>query len=286
MKHAFDGDVMRKSHGFTLIELLVVIAVIALLMGILVPALRRARELGQRAACANNLKTLAVANLAYANTYDGAYVPVVFKGIVDGKAEYIEWLRNTSFRSYLSLKSYETGDEETKLFDIPDEFICPSDRISRDKRNRLAGVLCSYGYNYTEWKPESGWMPPINEYAGHWTYKIRQAAEKLMFVDGIDWWVEWSAADYSGALDEHVDSSGDAWGWDKLGQANIFTYKDKGFHGPTIYRHNEGANVTFYDGHVKYMKKEEVFVIEDYKADPKRPGMWVVDLAFYREWHH
>jgi prepilin-type processing-associated H-X9-DG protein len=123
-------------------------------------------------------------------------------------------------------------------------------------------------------------MSPINGYGGNWTQKIRRPAEKLAFTDGIDWWVEWSAADYSGAVEGH-----DEWGWDKLGQANIRTYKDRGFHGPTIYRHSEGANVAFYDGHVKYMHKEDIFVIEDYEAEPKRPGMWVADLRFYRVYH-
>ncbi|UCE50815.1 MAG: prepilin-type N-terminal cleavage/methylation domain-containing protein, partial [Phycisphaerales bacterium] len=42
---------MRKSRGFTLIELLVVIAVILLLIALLIPALRAAKEQGQRAVC-------------------------------------------------------------------------------------------------------------------------------------------------------------------------------------------------------------------------------------------
>lgn len=268
---------MRKTKGFTLIELLVVIAVIALLMAILMPALRRARELAQRAVCASNLKTLSLANAAYANTYDGAFVPVVY---TPPEGDAIAWLANTTYRSYLAMNSYEKGDEPNRPFDTPDEFLCPTDRISKDPANAYGKVLCSYGYNYTEWKPESGWMPPLIDPAGHFAQRIRRPADKLVFVDGIDWWVEWSAADYR-------------IGWDILGQANIYTYKyayDKklgpaNIHGPTIYRHNEGADVAFYDGHVKYLKKEDIFVIEDYKANPKRPGMWVVDLALYLDNH-
>ena len=54
-------------RGFTLIELLVVIAIIAILMAILMPALKRAREQGQRAACLSNLKNLTLAWIMYAD---------------------------------------------------------------------------------------------------------------------------------------------------------------------------------------------------------------------------
>jgi prepilin-type N-terminal cleavage/methylation domain-containing protein/prepilin-type processing-associated H-X9-DG protein len=61
---------MRKSEGFTLIELLVVIAIIALLMGILMPALYKARELAQGAACKANLKNYTMATAMYLDDND------------------------------------------------------------------------------------------------------------------------------------------------------------------------------------------------------------------------
>jgi prepilin-type N-terminal cleavage/methylation domain-containing protein len=49
---------MDKDRGFTLIELLVVIAIIALLLSILLPALRAVREQGRRVVCGQNEKIL------------------------------------------------------------------------------------------------------------------------------------------------------------------------------------------------------------------------------------
>ena len=64
----------HRNRGFTLIELLVVIAVIALLLALLIPVLRIAREQGQSAVCLSNLRQLTLAWIAYATEYDSKIV--------------------------------------------------------------------------------------------------------------------------------------------------------------------------------------------------------------------
>lgn len=108
------------SKKFTLVELLVVIAIIAILAGMLMPALNRARESARRATCVNNLKQIGTAIKLYTGEVD-------WEGVLPFATGTDEQTRVLN-----SLRLFAT----TGVLNKPEVFFCPSSTNQRVKAER------------------------------------------------------------------------------------------------------------------------------------------------------
>lgn len=80
----------RPRRGFTLVELLVVVAIIAVLISILLPATRRAREAANRTVCLSNLRQFGLAFQLYANDHRNQ-IPLGY-GVGQKQLNYLLWI--------------------------------------------------------------------------------------------------------------------------------------------------------------------------------------------------
>lgn len=115
---------MRDRRGFTLIELLVVIAIIAILAGLLLPALSRAKESGRRAVCVSNLRQWGlIHNLYYSDFRDNLLETVPRWG-----GRYPSLMMRESSSQYLGVDAIlpYLHNVNTNTHELTGIFWCPS----------------------------------------------------------------------------------------------------------------------------------------------------------------
>ncbi|MBN9691134.1 MAG: type II secretion system protein [Verrucomicrobia bacterium] len=130
----------QASRAFTLIELLVVVAIIAILAGLLLPALSRAKLQGDRVACLNNLRQVGLASSLYLDDHAGRVPTMMAYG--GRRDDYASLERNSDATVlYGGIPSLlKLGDGRS--------WRCPADKILRGKIPRLTNDLVSYPYRW------------------------------------------------------------------------------------------------------------------------------------------
>jgi len=192
---------MRKQNGFTLIELLVVIAVIALLMGILMPALRAARGQARMAACAAQLRQYGLAWAQYAGDNDGFNIEY---------APSSQWASGGfwfyQLGPYFSAKDFAKGQGDTRR-GVMKILRCPAAAVWRNPYNDTSPL---YGAHDLAWRWRAqvgdqgreevhegsytlnGWMQSLNaerkaaysaEQLGKYHFKYDDVADTPQFLD-------------------------------------------------------------------------------------------------------
>jgi prepilin-type N-terminal cleavage/methylation domain-containing protein len=143
---------IRSSAGsrraaFTLVELLVVIGIIAVLVGMLLPTLNRAREQARRANCLSNLRSIGHLVNMYANVFRGQ-IPIGYSGAVKSGTNYTEnyWLLKYDFTGNPQYRFvglgllYPAGFITTSAPEGP-LFYCPSVNDDTDHSFKGSGTL-------------------------------------------------------------------------------------------------------------------------------------------------
>jgi len=276
MSHrSFSRRVFKRDQlGFTLIELLVVIAIIALLAAILFPVFGKARESARRSSCQSNMKQIGLGFEQYKNDYDQY---IVGSQVQVGTTVYtwptliFPYIKNEQVFVCPSAPEGEFAPDATKLIASTKKYCA---KTTNDGSSVSQVNAVSYGRNQIEAAntgtvDTNGWVttsPAFNS----------TAKPKFGFVGpngGQDSIVEAAVEDPSGTIHMFDSMTGTTASACSQGSSIISIRTERRtdhFNFDTAskisYRHFDGFNALYGDGHVKWVKwgstKRENFSVQ------------------------
>ena len=250
--HRLSRRSLRKSIGFSLIELLVVIAIIAILAGMLLPALSRAKEKSKAIACLSNTRQITLAASLYTDDNSGKHVvtyifPPYSKGL-------ITWFQ--------LLQPYMNSTNV---------FLCPSRKEKPLNLERWDGIpvtaptVSDYAINHQFAGELSSYVPYVHRPES----SILRPSSTIFIVDSG----ARGEASTKPAVRPNSPKKPGAWmlGDVQAGQCpTCVTGDNPNWCAPAL-RHNERSNNGFADGHVEAMKNSWYYANTPW-LDPNRGG--------------
>ncbi len=241
--------------GFTLIELLVVIAIIALLMAIVMPALRKVKNQAKAMVCATRVRQLTMGTLLYADDHEGLLFPVI-----DAKFEY--WYYKIapylSAREFADSSNANAGDSSGAM----EVLRCPATK-DPDPRTSNSGSAV-YTWDFVDTKgsfgmnmwltPKGNWSEPPNiaaEDQDNFFARISEANGRVPVYSDAAWVGSWP---YSESLVPQAwELESDTLSLDHSPAAFMKRF--------CLDRHSRAVNIGFVDGSTEKIKLEKLWML-------------------------
>lgn len=176
---ASQSHLHRARRGFTLVELLVVIGIIALLISLLLPSLRKARVSAKNLTCLSNLKQIGTGFQLYSNQFAGAWPKPATP-----LATPVRWWH----KDYLYRVIYDREPEAAKiannLYLLDTVFECPS---ARELWTSADAIDLSYGMS-CRINDDKGDEDTDGRNRFKFAHKIHSASETVLAIDDVRAW--------------------------------------------------------------------------------------------------